>query len=289
MREEGAVREGERYGEGRARKRSAPRGGWGAEACAAAAGVGAGAVEGVRAGWCWGGAVSAGRRGAGRSVLPRVWMLPGSGGAGDGAGASRRLGGTAAWQDGRTAGRRDGRTAPLLYGAVTPVLRSLDESSRRGGHALPPRHLGPGRQPGTLSSVRTRPRPALVLPGPLIRRAASQVRPRSPSDAVPRPGPRPVRIRVRSGSASGPVPRVVLRSPPWGRNPVPGRRRPGAPEDDSARPGHRTDSGHGELTVSGIGRGRFSMAAAITSGKRSGVQAKAGVPRAARAAACSRS
>lgn len=42
-------------------------------------------------------------------------------------------------------------------------------------------------------------------------------------------------------------------------------------------------------TVSGIGNGRFSIAAAITSGKRSGVQAKAGAPSAASADACSRS
>ena len=41
--------------------------------------------------------------------------------------------------------------------------------------------------------------------------------------------------------------------------------------------------------VSGIGSGRFSMAAAITSGNRSGVQANAGAPSAASAAACSRS
>ncbi|CAL9294517.1 hypothetical protein SUDANB66_02351 [Streptomyces sp. SudanB66_2053] len=39
--------------------------------------------------------------------------------------------------------------------------------------------------------------------------------------------------------------------------------------------------------ASGIGSGRFSIAAAITSGKRSGVQANAGAPSAARAAACS--
>lgn len=42
-------------------------------------------------------------------------------------------------------------------------------------------------------------------------------------------------------------------------------------------------------TVAGTGRGRFSIAAAITSGNRSGVQANAGAPRAASAAACSRS
>lgn len=41
--------------------------------------------------------------------------------------------------------------------------------------------------------------------------------------------------------------------------------------------------------VAGTGRGRFSIAAAITSGNRSGVQANAGAPRAASAAACSRS
>ncbi len=41
--------------------------------------------------------------------------------------------------------------------------------------------------------------------------------------------------------------------------------------------------------VSGIGSGRFSSAAAITSGNRSGVQAKAGAPSAPSAAACSRS
>lgn len=38
---------------------------------------------------------------------------------------------------------------------------------------------------------------------------------------------------------------------------------------------------------SGTGIGRFSIAAAITSGNRSGVQAKAGAPSAASAAACS--
>lgn len=41
--------------------------------------------------------------------------------------------------------------------------------------------------------------------------------------------------------------------------------------------------------ASGTGSGRFSTAAAITSGKRSGVQANAGTPSAASAAACSRS
>ncbi len=45
----------------------------------------------------------------------------------------------------------------------------------------------------------------------------------------------------------------------------------------------------GRQGVSGTGIGRFSMAAAITSGNRSGVQAKAGAPNAASAAACSRS
>lgn len=50
--------------------------------------------------------------------------------------------------------------------------------------------------------------------------------------------------------------------------------------------GGRRPGGH---AASGTGIGRFSSAAAITSGKRSGVQAKAGAPRAASAAACSRS
>lgn len=41
------------------------------------------------------------------------------------------------------------------------------------------------------------------------------------------------------------------------------------------------------VSLSGMGRGRFSIAAAMMSGKRSGVQANAGAPSAPSAAACS--
>ncbi len=44
-----------------------------------------------------------------------------------------------------------------------------------------------------------------------------------------------------------------------------------------------------DVVGQGTGSGRFSMAAAMTSGKWSGVQANAGTPSAASAAACSRS
>lgn len=44
---------------------------------------------------------------------------------------------------------------------------------------------------------------------------------------------------------------------------------------------------YGWVSLSGMGRGRFSIAAAMMSGKRSGVQANAGAPSAPSAAACS--
>lgn len=49
------------------------------------------------------------------------------------------------------------------------------------------------------------------------------------------------------------------------------------------------DFGRRTQSAAGTGSGRFSIAAAMTSGNRSGVHAKAGAPRAASAAACSRS
>ncbi|CAM5424467.1 hypothetical protein SPILM97S_02630 [Streptomyces pilosus] len=93
-----------------------------------------------------------------------------------------------------------------------------------------------------------------------------------------RPGPRRTApILARASRAPRKPPVTDARSCPYS----PAHCRPGpvrsAPVTGAA-------CGH---PVSGTGSGRFSIAAAITSGNRSGVQANAGTPNAASAAACS--
>lgn len=184
----------------------------------------------------------------------------------------------------RTAPRGGGRGRPAtLSGRDRNVPAALPRPRRpvaRGGAGGEP---GGGAVTGGDGAHVTGPRGAVVRRRATARCAARPPRAWRPERHRTGAGTRSRRDSSRTAGRG----EDAVRSPSSGADPrtrLPRPRKPSVTDRPSCPPCLRSPRCH---PWSGIGSGRFPIAAAITSGNRSGVQANAGVPSAASAAACS--